>query len=287
MCIRDSIWTLPDDSTFEGQELSLQNATNMQSGTYMATSEFANGCSFTQTYELDLAQIPIAPMVINQSGDNTICLGEEITFSASYNGLFDPSTDNYNWMVIADDNSCINVSPLSDQQTFSVQGLCTTSFEIMASITIGDCTSDTVVFNDVFYVVEAPAPEDDDYQLEYEASYQDDVTLNDAIFPASFVVNPPQYQVTILTDVQQGTLVMENDGRFTYTPADGYIGRDQFVYQVCFEGCEEEEELCEFAIVTLNITDSRCIVPTLITPCLLYTSPSPRDLSTSRMPSSA
>ena len=29
------------------------------------------------------------------------------------------------------------------------------------------------------------------------------------------------------------------------------------------------------------------IVPSLDTPCLLYTSPSPRDLSTSRMPSSA
>ena len=40
----------------------------------------------------------------------------------------------------------------------------------------------------------------------------------------------------------------------------------------------------------LGIADIRCILVILLYPgitCLLYTSPSPRDLSTSRMPSSA
>ena len=35
------------------------------------------------------------------------------------------------------------------------------------------------------------------------------------------------------------------------------------------------------------VADAECVRKTLLGPCLLYTSPSPRDLSTSRMPSSA
>ena len=45
---------------------------------------------------------------------------------------------------------------------------------------------------------------------------------------------------------------------------------------------------CRFAISILNASQVDCTVPvTDAHTCLLYTSPSPRDLSTSRMPSSA
>ncbi|MBN1910231.1 MAG: tandem-95 repeat protein [Pirellulales bacterium] len=38
--------------------------------------------------------------------------------------------------------------------------------------------------------------------------------------------------VSIVDDVQHGTLIWEADGSFTYTPADGYEGYDTFTYQV-------------------------------------------------------
>ena len=47
-----------------------------------------------------------------------------------------------------------------------------------------------------------------------------------------------------------------------------------------------EEELAQFATQIDEIVDSVSAVGNVDT-CLLYTSPSPRDLSTSRMPSSA
>ena len=39
--------------------------------------------------------------------------------------------------------------------------------------------------------------------------------------------------------------------------------------------------------ISTNLSDPHAFIQVYITSCLLYTSPSPRDLSTSRMPSSA
>ena len=61
-----------------------------------------------------------------------------------------------------------------------------------------------------------------------------------------------QGMATEVTPASNGTLTLNPDGTYDYTPAPDFIGNDQYVYH-----------------------------------CLLYTSPSPRDLSTSRMPSSA
>ena len=52
-------------------------------------------------------------------------------------------------------------------------------------------------------------------------------------------------------------------------------------YDIIFP-TQEERNSAEFKMIS-----PRGLVPVLITPCLLYTSPSPRDSNLSRMPSSA
>src|SRR4029453_3317769 len=38
--------------------------------------------------------------------------------------------------------------------------------------------------------------------------------------------------VVAYSDPQHGTLTLNPDGSFTYTPASGYVGRDQFTYRI-------------------------------------------------------
>ena len=60
--------------------------------------------------------------------------------------------------------------------------------------------------------------------------------------------------------------------------------QDEFLKKKIEEMKEHEKEHYEFFDKEIK---KRNIKPTKLLPCLLYTSPSPRDLSTSRMPSSA
>jgi len=41
---------------------------------------------------------------------------------------------------------------------------------------------------------------------------------------------------TPLKDVQNGTLALNSDGSFIYTPAENFFGKDEFVYEVCDNG---------------------------------------------------
>ena len=76
--------------------------------------------------------------------------------------------------------------------------------------------------------------------------------------------------VTVPT-AQGGTVTIQPDGMFTYTPPVGYVGVDTFDYSVIDPDGDTDD-----ATVTFTVTG-----------CLLYTSPSPRDRQKSRMPSSA
>ena len=162
-----------------------------------------------------------------------------------------------------------------------------------------------------------------------------------------FVGNVADWEITIIDDVNNGTITFFEDGMFSYEPDDAFFGMDAFIYQICNNNCPD---ICDTALVTIRVkgleTDGDCWVPNVMTPnndnlndnfvipcvdafpnarlcifnrwgdqvllqqpykndwngtykgkdlppgtyfyvCLLYTSPSPRDATLSRMPSSA
>ena len=99
--------------------------------------------------------------------------------------------------------------------------------------------------------------------------------------------------VTVPTQPTEGTVVVNPNGTLTFTPNAGVSGPVTFTYMI-----DDGMGGTDTATVTIDVTNEptglapQPQVPTIETEdsvltCLLYTSPSPRDLSTSRMPSSA
>ena len=54
-------------------------------------------------------------------------------------------------------------------------------------------------------------------------------------------------------DVDNGTLILNADGTFSYIPNEGYVGTDSFVYSVCDDG---DPQACDLATVYITIIDS-------------------------------
>lgn len=94
----------------------------------------------------------------------------------------------------------------------------------------------------------APYPVDDEYTIPFKnqfvASESEGVLANDY---------DPEYDFLTVTVVQppsHGTLVLNSNGSFTYTPDDGYVGQDTFVYKA------SDGQEFDTATVTLNIVNS-------------------------------
>jgi hypothetical protein len=56
---------------------------------------------------------------------------------------------------------------------------------------------------------------------------------------------------TVATGVSNGTLVLNSNGTFTYTPNSNFLGNDSFTYNVC-----AGPGLCDNATVTITVTES-------------------------------
>ncbi len=65
---------------------------------------------------------------------------------------------------------------------------------------------------------------------------------------------------TPLVNVTQGSLTLNADGSFSYTPNAGYVGSDSFTYEVC-----DSHGLCDSAVVNLTIGSGTVITNRRIT----------------------
>ena len=103
-----------------------------------------------------------------------------------------------------------------------------------------------------------PIAEPDNFEIDFENETTIDVTVNDTF------TNNLGAIYTVNSGPSNGSIVNNLDGTFTYTPDPGFLGTDQFIYQICYD-CESD--LCDNAIVTLEVVDNgECIIPTVITP---------------------
>jgi hypothetical protein len=60
----------------------------------------------------------------------------------------------------------------------------------------------------------------------------------------------------LLTSTTHGTVSLNANGTYTYTPAAGYTGVDQFMYKICDNGTPT---MCDTAYVYLTIYDFPCV----------------------------
>ncbi|MNL22092.1 hypothetical protein D3C87_1434170 [compost metagenome] len=84
---------------------------------------------------------------------------------------------------------------------------------------------------------------DDDYDVDENTPYTGNVLTNDSDVEGNTLT------ASLVTAPLNGTVVLNFDGSFTYTPNNNYRGQDSFIYQVCDNGIPS---LCNTATVTLR-----------------------------------
>ena len=91
-----------------------------------------------------------------------------------------------------------------------------------------------------------PVATDDYYSTSEETAIGDNVLVND------YDPNADPLTVGLITDVSNGSLVLNGDGSFTYTPDLNFNGTDSFVYEVCDDNAPSNN--CAQATVTISIS---------------------------------
>lgn len=113
-----------------------------------------------------------------------------------------------------------------------------------------DCDTATVTLT-VNPVNDAPVALNDTYNVDEDGSLMGDVSTNDTS------VDGPMTSITVVTDAMNGTLNLNPDGTFTYTPDPDYNGPDSFVYSFCDGGTPN---LCDTATVNISVNAASVIL---------------------------
>ncbi len=200
---------------------------------------------------ISITDKPEMPSLNNDCGE-FLCLGEACFLIG---GDLSPAPEDYLWGAFPLENSGLpdtvagNVASVSP----SVPGLYTYTYAIVSDGCISDSAS-----VDVFVLGEAVVLPDN-YLVDVNSNLENfDVLLNDTFDQTQ------SFTISVISPVDNGTLVNNGDGTFTYTPNSGFIGLDQFVYEFCYDDCS----FCDQAVVTLRTAypGDQCVIPTIITP---------------------
>ncbi|GEM_PF-4301892 len=120
---------------------------------------------------------------------------------------------------------------------------------VIRNQTCGEVFSDTaqVIVTDKPVQNSPPIPADDRFQVEKEQLLEGNILQNDT---------DPNADILILTPLPiqnptNGTLLLREDGTFTYTPQVGFIGLDSFRYEVCDDRLDSI--LCREAEVVISV----------------------------------
>ena len=248
-------WTGPQpDSIWNGQFAIVTNAGSQATGIYNVTVTGANGCTTTGSTNALVTNRPSAPEVTVDC-ENVICLGQSCNLIGS---LYNDPNASYSWIATPPLGAGLppntNVSAIFIQPT--EPGIYVYGY---SALTQG-CDTDTT--NVVLNVQGAPDANDDTRDVIFNTALENfTVTGNDTFNVAvgSFM--------QVFIQAKHGVVVYHSNGTYTYTPETGFIGTDQFTYQLCYENCLSNE-FCDLAVVTFNVNfeGKDCIVPSLITP---------------------
>lgn len=108
-----------------------------------------------------------------------------------------------------------------------------------------ESNNDYELIIDVQPANEAPVAVADAVETESDTNVQVDVVDND------FDPDGDEVAVEDFTQAENGTVTLNEDGTFTYTPDEGFVGEDQFEYSVT-----DGEDSSNTAVVNVNVEQS-------------------------------
>ncbi len=100
-----------------------------------------------------------------------------------------------------------------------------------------------------------PVANDDNFEGEVGQDISGNILTNDDLASGS-IMNQ-------LTQPTNGTVTIGPNGEMVYTPNIGFVGTDQFTYELCLIDCPD---LCDDAVVTIVVNPVDCVIPNIITP---------------------
>ena len=94
-----------------------------------------------------------------------------------------------------------------------------------------------------------PVAVDDNYTTDVDVAVNGDLSPNDSDPDGDDLI----YDTTPVSDPTNGFVAINPDGSFVYVPDAGYVGNDQFTYEVC-----DPAGLCDQAVATITIESNPC-----------------------------
>ncbi len=242
-------WTGPDDYTSDEENPVIENPTAANTGIYTVDILFDNGCEASASVAVTVVNLPDPQIDLDCSQD--ICLGTSCVLNGTE---YVPAPEFYNWEAIPASGAGLPANTEDNQITITPTEAGTYIFNY--SVEVDECISSEASI--VLTVHDAPLAVADTFDVDYEQSFSGSVVDNDTFTTNIGII------ASIISGPANGDLVMNEDGTFEYIPNNGFVGLDQFIYQICYD-CGAV--LCDNAVVNLNVTDdSDCIIPTVITP---------------------
>ncbi len=211
--------------------LTLSNVNLGQAGTYTVVVSGVCGVAVTNSATLTVNQ---NLQVLNVPADQTSFVGSNVTFSIGAIG----TGVNYQWFF--------NGALISTSNTLALNNLVTNQAGIYCVVVSGVCGAPVTNCTTLTIQNRAPVASDDAHSI------AEDSTLT--IIAAGILANDGDIDgdtlsAVLVSDVSHGTLSLNSNGAFTYTPSLNYTGVDTFTYRASDTQLESGT-----ATVTITIT---------------------------------
>ena len=242
-------WTGPN-SFISNDQNPIIPLTNEAAGTYTLSATSPEGCTSTDSITVMVSTQEGEPVITSangaiNAGSLNVCEGDNLTLEG------EPKTNAiYVWTGpngFAATDSVISIANVMADNAGVYQ----------LRITVNGCTS--LPASVLVGTLSEPIANNDSINVTRNQSLTFSVTDNDDLTPGA------DFSIALVSGADNGTLVNNNDGTFTYTPDNNFVGMDQIAYEVCYTECPA---LCDMGIMTIRteFPSGICVAPTFISP---------------------
>jgi gliding motility-associated-like protein len=210
----------------------LKTGANFPSGTSTILFTAKDSAGFSATCTVQVIVSPKPTRLIAGGADTlTVCQNEIVDASATI-----ITGANYRWVYSNGLSS--NLQRIKTSAT-----LLGKSDWLRLTQTTGNCTyKDSIYVN----IIDQPIVVNDNYETNR--------LLNGNVITNDTLGKGLKYKVTLMSNVESGTLTLNPNGTFIYNPTIDSTVTVNFVYKVCYEACPSS---CQFGICYIKLTSNK------------------------------